>query len=58
MAGDDTEEMEEIDLSNYSTNIEDYADIDEENKEVEIDLDEIKNSINSAIGETLSKYFK
>ena len=52
------EEMEEIDLSNYSTNIEDYADIDEENKEVEIDLDEIKNSINSAIGETLSKYFK
>ena len=58
MVGDDSEEMEEIDLSNYSTNIEDYADIDEENKEVEIDLDEIKNSINSAIGETLSKYFK
>lgn len=58
MVGDDPEEMEEIDLSNYSTNIEDYADIDEENKEVELDLDEIKNSINNAIGETLSKYFK
>jgi len=37
-----------------------YADIDETpqmDEEKEIDLDEIKNSINQAVGETLSKYF-
>lgn len=37
-----------------------YADIDETShmdEEKEIDLDEIKNSINQAVGETLSKYF-
>jgi hypothetical protein len=45
------DDMEEIDLSSY-------ADIDEKNDEVELDLDEIKHSINNAIGETLSKYFK
>ncbi len=46
-------EMDEIDLSSY-------ADIDETShmdEEKEIDLDEIKNSINQAVGETLSKYF-
>ncbi len=40
---------EEIDLSKY-------ADLGEEDTK-EIDLDEIKNSINQAVGETLSKYF-
>jgi hypothetical protein len=52
---DVVDDMEEIDLSSY-------ADIDEtmhqKNDEVELDLDEIKHSINNAIGETLSKYFK
>lgn len=46
-------ETDEIDLSSY-------ADIDETlgmDEEKEIDLDEIKNSINQAVGETLSKYF-
>jgi hypothetical protein len=46
-------ETDEIDLSSY-------ADIDETShmdEEKEIDLDEIKNSINQAVGETLSKYF-
>lgn len=57
MVGDDSEEMGEIDLSSYA-DIDETSYMDEENKEVEIDLDEIKNSINSAIGETLSKYFK
>jgi hypothetical protein len=57
MVGDNPEEMGEIDLSSYA-DIDETSYIDEENKEVEIDLDEIKNSINSAIGETLSKYFK
>jgi len=40
---------EEIDLSKY-------ADLGEDDTK-EIDLDEIKNSINQAVGETLSKYF-
>lgn len=46
-------EADEIDLSKY-------ADIEEDNvsDETEIDLDEIKNEINTKIGETLSKYFK
>jgi hypothetical protein len=48
---DVVDDMDEIDLSSY-------ADIDEKNDEVELDLDEIKHSINTAIGETLSKYFK
>jgi hypothetical protein len=58
---DVVDDMEEIDLSSYSYNeneISAYADIDEMNDEVELDLDEIKHSINTAIGETLSKYFK
>jgi len=40
--------------------LEKYADIDETShmdEEREIDLEEIKNSINQAVGETLSKYF-
>jgi hypothetical protein len=58
---DITGDMDEIDLSSYSyneTDISSFADIDEKNDEVELDLDEIKHSINNAIGETLSKYFK
>lgn len=50
---DEMGDMDEIDLSSY-------ADIDETShmdEEKEIDLDEIKNSINQAVGETLSKYF-
>ena len=45
---------DEIDLSKYS----DLGSVHEEDKTEEIDLDEIKNEINSRIGETLSKYFK
>jgi len=58
---DVVDDMDEIDLSSYShneTNVSAFADIDEMNDEVELDLDEIKHSINTAIGETLSKYFK
>jgi hypothetical protein len=58
---DVVDDMEEIDLSSYShneTDVSAFADIDEMNDEVELDLDEIKHSINTAIGETLSKYFK
>lgn len=44
-------ETDEIDLSKY-------ADLGSQNEETEIDLDEIKNEINTRIGETLSKYFK
>ena len=46
-------DADEVDLPSY-------ADIDETShmdEEKEIDLDEIKNSINQAVGETLSKYF-
>jgi hypothetical protein len=46
-------ETDEIDLSSYA-DIDETLDMDEEK---EIDLDEIKNSINQAVGETLSKYF-
>ena len=50
---DSVDETDEVDLSKY-------ADIDEMNNEddiKEIDLEEIKNDINQAIGERLSKYF-
>lgn len=53
---DMVDDTNEIDLSSY-------ADIDEmggefnEEEDVELDLDEIKNSINQAVGDTLSKYF-
>lgn len=50
---DMVDEMDEIDFSNYA-DIEETSYMDEEK---EIDLDEIKNSINQAVGETLSKYF-
>jgi hypothetical protein len=50
---DVVDEMDEIDFSNYA-DIEETSHMDEEK---EIDLDEIKNSINQAVGETLSKYF-
>jgi len=46
-------EAEEINLSNYS----DLGKIKEEDELKELDLDEIKNDINQAIGERLSKYF-
>jgi len=44
-------ETDEIDLSKY-------ADLSEDDDLHELDLDEIKNDISNAIGETLSKYFK
>jgi hypothetical protein len=46
-------EADEIDLSNYS----DLGSVDEVDELKELDLDEIKNDINQAIGERLSKYF-
>jgi hypothetical protein len=47
-------EAEEINLSNYS----DLGSVDEMEDELkELDLEEIKNDINQAIGERLSKYF-
>ena len=46
-------EAEEINLSNYS----DLGSIEEKDELKELDLEEIKNDINQAIGERLSKYF-
>jgi hypothetical protein len=46
-------EADEINLSNYS----DLGSIEEKDELKELDLDEIKNDINQAIGERLSKYF-
>jgi hypothetical protein len=46
---------DEIDLSKYA--IKEEGDIEEEDLK-ELDLDEMKNSINDAIGITLEKYFK
>ena len=64
--------MEEIDLSSYSHGSDEPVQNDEEfdfgshadlehgdvDEEKELDLDEIKNSINQAVAETLSNYFK
>lgn len=46
-------DADEINLSNYS----DLGSIEEKDELKELDLDEIKNDINQAIGERLSKYF-
>lgn len=46
-------EADEINLSNYS----DLGSVSEEDELKELDLEEIKNDINQAIGERLSKYF-
>lgn len=46
-------ESDEINLSNYS----DLGSVDETDELKELDLEEIKNDINQAIGERLSKYF-
>lgn len=46
-------EADEINLSNYS----DLGKVDEMDELKELDLDEIKNDINQAISEKLSKYF-
>jgi hypothetical protein len=48
-------DTDEIDLSRYA--IKEEGDMDEEETQ-ELDLDEMKNDINNAIGTTLSKYFK
>jgi hypothetical protein len=64
--------MDEIDLSSYSHGSDEPVQNDEEfdfgnhadlehgdvDEEKELDLDEIKNSINQAVAETLSNYFK
>lgn len=46
-------EADEINLSNYS----DLGSVEETDELKELDLEEIKNDINQAIGERLSKYF-
>jgi hypothetical protein len=46
-------EAEEINLSNYSQ----LGSVQEKDELKELDLEEIKNDINQAIGERLSKYF-
>jgi hypothetical protein len=47
--------QDEMDLSKYA----DIGSVKEEDDDVkELDMDEIKNELNSRIGETLSKYFK
>lgn len=54
---------DEIDLSSYTSSeknevdLSANADLESVDEEKELDLDEIKNSINQAVGETLSKYF-
>lgn len=54
---------DEIDLSSYTSDeknevdLSAHADLENVEEEKEIDLDEIKHSINQAVGETLSKYF-
>lgn len=53
----------EVDLSKYAHQTDEdmdlskYADLEDSEDLKEIDLDEIKNTINQAVGETLSKYF-
>lgn len=52
---DESSDMQDIDLSKYA--IKEDGDMSEEEVQ-ELDLDEMKNEINNAIGSTLSKYFK
>ena len=58
-----SENNEEVDLSSYVDQADEdvdfakHSDLGEMDEEKELDLDEIKNSINQAVGETLSKYF-
>ena len=52
---DESSDMQDIDLSKYA--IKEDGDMGEEEVQ-ELDLDEMKNEINNAIGSTLSKYFK
>jgi hypothetical protein len=49
-------DTDEIDLSKYS--IKETGDVHNEDDIQELDLDEIKNEINSSISQTLHKYFK
>jgi hypothetical protein len=49
-------DVQDIDLSKYA--IKEEGDKEHDDDTQELDLDEIKNDINNAIGTTLSKYFK
>jgi hypothetical protein len=48
-------DTDEIDLSKYA--IKEDGEMEQDELQ-ELDLDEMKNDINNAIGSTLSKYFK
>lgn len=52
---DESSDIQDIDLSKYA--IKEEGDMNTEDVQ-ELDLDEMKNEINNAIGSTLSKYFK
>jgi hypothetical protein len=55
MDTDESSDVQDIDLSKYA--IKENGEMEEDELQ-ELDLDEIKNDINNAIGSTLSKYFK
>ena len=51
------EETNDVDISKFN-DLGMAETVSEEDEDVELDLDELKNTINRQVGETLSKYFK